>query len=201
MKKVCPRFKQFEGKLKEMDDRTAAAPAVEKKVSTLTDYLSGQEIQDIGAEANRQAVLKFLVETRGFAKEAIETDAPLSFEVKGTRYQSRVDVVVSAAGRRRLVIKCAPGSLGSREREAVSAARLLERRPIPLAAVSDGQTAVLLDTATGKKLAEGLDALPSAEELAARFQGVDPEPMPPERLERERLVFRTYDSMNVNVCP
>ena len=200
MKKVCHRFKQFEEKLKGMDEKAAAAPSVEKQASTLTDYLTGQEIADIGAEANRQALLRFLVEEKGYAKEDVETDVPIVFEVKGEPCRSRADVVVSAGGRRLMAIKCAAGSLGSREREAISAARLVDACRLPLAAVSDGQTAVVLDTKTGKTLSKGLDSIPSQAELASRFADVTLEPLPENKLERERLVFRTYDSMNVNVA-
>ena len=198
MKKVCPRFKQFEEKLKDLDAQKAGT-AVEKKVCTLVDYLSGREIQDIGAEANRQAVLKFLVEEKGYARDEIETDVPIAFEVKGEQCRSRADVVVSAGGRRLMVVKCAPGSLGSREREAVSAARLLEACRIPVAVVSDGKDAVVLDTRTGRKIGKGLEEIFSRSDLAERFRGMAPEPFPKEKLERERLVFRTYDSMNVNI--
>lgn len=199
MKNVCHRFKQFEEKLKRMDDK-GPVPSVEKQACTLTDYLTGQEIADIGAEANRQAVLKYLVEEKGYAREDIETDVPIAFEVKGEPCRSRADVVVSAGGRRLMAFKCAAGSLGSREREAVSAARLVDACRLPLAAVSDGQTAVVLDTRTGKTVSKGLDSIPSKTELASRFEAAILEPLPANKLERERLVFRTYDSMNVNVA-
>lgn len=200
MKNVCHRFKQFEEKLKALDEKAAAAPPVEKKIGTLTDFLTGREIADVGAEANRQAVLRFLVEEKGYAREDVETDVPIAFEVKGESCRSRADVVVSGLGRRLMVIKCAAGSLGSRERESISAARLLEPYQIPLAVASDGQTAVVLDTKTGKKISQGLDTILSKSELASRFEAVDLEPLPENKLERERLVFRTYDSMNVNVA-
>ncbi|MBI9082083.1 MAG: type I restriction enzyme HsdR N-terminal domain-containing protein [Desulfobacterales bacterium] len=199
MKNVCHRFKQFEEKLKSMDEK-GPAPSVEKQVCTLIDYLTGKEIADIGAEANRQAVLRFLVEEKGYAREDIETNVPIAFEVKGEPCRSRADVVVSAGGRRLIAIKCAAGSLGSREREAISAARLVDTCRLPLAVASDGQTAVVLDTRTGKKISKGIDSIPSKAELASRFADASLEPLPENKLERERLVFRTYDSMNVNVA-
>ena len=100
---------------------------------------------------------------------------------------------------RMIAIKCAAASLGSREREILAAARLLDEYQVPFAVVSDGKTAIVLDTAAGKKIGEGLHAIPSKEEALRMQDSLKHLPFPKERLEREKLIFRTYDSMNVNV--
>jgi hypothetical protein len=112
-----------------------------------------------------------------------------------------VDLVVSTDGGRTrfMVIKCAAGSLGSREREIVAAARLLDAYQIPRAVVSDGKTAVVLDTVAGKKIGDGLDAIPTRQEAADELKLLVLTPFPAERREREKLIFRTYDIENVNV--
>jgi hypothetical protein len=164
----------------------------------LTDYLSGQSIPAAGAEENRQTLLKYLVEEKGYAKGDLAIDVPIQVTAAGEVYDSTVDVVARVDGETVFVVKCAAGSLGSREREAVSAARLLEAAPVPLAVVSDGNTATLLDTDTGKALGSGLAAIP--DRLAARsYRRARPTvPLEEKRRERECLVFRSYDSMNVN---
>jgi hypothetical protein len=98
-----------------------------------------------------------------------------------------------------MVIKCSAGSLGSREREIVAAARLLDEYQIPCAVVSDGKTAVVLDTVTGKKIGDGLEAIPSKQEAIAKLKSFTPVGFPENRREREKLIFRTYDIENVNV--
>jgi hypothetical protein len=65
--------------------------------------------------------------------------------------------------------------------------------------VSDGKTAIVLDTVSGKKLGEGLNAFPSKDDLKERLNSLDLIPLPGKRLEKEKLVFRSYDIMNVNV--
>jgi hypothetical protein len=165
------------------------------------DNVTGKDIPNIGAEANRQAVVKYLLDAKGYSKGDIRRDAPIEITVAGENYRSQVDLVISVnSGQiRAMVIKCAAGSLGSREREALAAARLLEDYQIPYAVVSDGRTAVVLDTVSGKKVAEGMDAIPSKEAVLKRLQDAGPEEFPRERREREKLIFRTYDSQNVNV--
>jgi hypothetical protein len=90
--------------------------------------------------------------------------------------------------------------LGSREREVLAAARLLENYQIPLAVVSDGRTAVVLDTRTGRKISEGLKTLPNKAQALEKLASLQLLPYPAERLEREKLIFRTYDVENVNVA-
>jgi hypothetical protein len=165
----------------------------------ITDYITGQKIPNVGAEVNRQAVERFLVDAKGFKKQDIQVGVPIQMQIRDQRYRSQVDLVVVLDGRRMMVVKCAPGSLGSREREALSAARLLDVYQIPLALVSDGKSAILLDAISGQKVGEGMAAIPSRTDLLNQFKAVAFEPIAGERREREKLIFRSYDSMNVNV--
>lgn len=172
---------------------------INKPDQMITDYVTGRDVPDVGAEGNRQAVEKLLVTRKGYEKADVEVDVGITFTVAGEAYRSRVDLVVSVDGRRAMVIKCAAGSLGSREREVVAAARLLDACQIPFAAASDGVTAVVLDTFSGKKLGEGIDAIPSKADLGAYLKKNAPVPFPEKKRAREKLVFRTYDVENVNV--
>ena len=171
-----------------------------KPYTMITDYVTGREVPNVGAEQNRQAVEQFLVEQKGYQKEDIEVDTDISLTVAGEAYHSQMDLVVSVdSGSRFMVIKCVAGSLGSREREVVAAARLLDEYQIPCAIVSDGSTAIVLDTVSGKKSGEGLDAIPSKQQAVDRLKSYDFPEYPKDRREREKLIFRTYDIENVNV--
>jgi hypothetical protein len=110
-----------------------------------------------------------------------------------------VDLVVRIKGKRFMVLRCVPGSLVSRQRETLAAARLLDVYQIPFSVVTDGEDAQLLETATGNVLAQGMDAIPSKEEAVQRMKETKYEPFPQEKLEREKLIFRSYDEMNINV--
>lgn len=167
----------------------------------MKDYLTGQKIPDVGAEANRQAVERYLVETKGYRAVDIVVDAPLVIEVAGEPYRSRIDLLVMAGQPSRpfMAVKCAAGSLGSREREIVSAGRIFGEHQIPLAVVSDGRHAIILDTVSGRKIAEGMAAIPDRPEAFRQIARSAVVAYPRERLEREKLVFRSYDQLNVNV--
>ena len=167
----------------------------------ITDFTTGKEIPNVGAEENRQMVERYLVNDKGYSKEDIEVDVDIEMTVAGEPYRSQIDLVVSIDGgaTRFMAIKCAAASLGSREREILAAARLVGDAQIPLSVVSDGKTAIVLDTVSGRKLGEGLDAIPSKDLAREQLNGVDLQPFPETKREREGLIFRTYDSMNVNV--
>lgn len=170
---------------------------VQKPFEMIDDFATGRRIPDIGAEANRQALERHLVEEKGYAKEEIEIDIPITATVAGAPYRSKVDLAVRVGGRRVMVAKCAAGALGSREREVLAAARLLDDHQIPRAVASDGADAIVLDTPTGKRVGTGLSAVPDREAAAALAEA-EPIPFPEARREREQIIFRSFDLENVN---
>jgi hypothetical protein len=173
---------------------------------TLVDYITGETVPDVGAEANRQALERFLVERIGYLKSDIAVGLEVVLEVGERPYRSAVDLVVSVPRSDRdgdsvqiMAIKCAAGSLGSREREVLSAARLVNSAyQIPFAVASDGATAIVLDTLTGKNRGEGLEAIPSRQAAIGLLDTLLFQPLPADRREREKLIFRSYDSQNIN---
>ena len=179
--------------------KAASDVDIQKPFRFITDFVTGEKIPDVGAEANRQTVERVLIAEKGYTKKDVEVDAPLEVTIGNESYCSSVDLVVSVDSTRYMAIKCAPGSLGSREREIVSAARLLDEYQIPVSVVSDGKTAMVLDTVSGEKIGEGLDAIPSKKSLQETAKSLELQPLAEKRLEREKLIFRSYDSMNVNV--
>jgi len=168
-------------------------------MDTLVDYITGLPVADMGAVANRQQVARYLVTTGQIPKSAISVADPLTFEVDGVRHASYVDLAVRVDGRCVLVLKVAAGSIGSGEREAIAMARLADAdQIIPLAAVSDGRDAVVLDAVSGRRIGEGLGALPDWAALTA-VADQPRQTLPIDRLRRERLVYRTYAAANVHI--
>ena len=172
-----------------------------KPYSTLTDFITGREVPNIGAEENRQAIERYLVEKKGYAREDISVDVAIDLSIRGERYRSSADLIISADGGKTaaILVKCCAGSPASREREVLSAARLLKDYQIPIAIVSDAATAIILDTISGTKVGNGMEAIPSKAELLERLKSQRLEALPSGRREKEKLIFRTYDSDNVNV--
>ena len=103
-----------------MEDESAIR---EKKIMAIL----GQELDDgenLAAEA-RKAVEYLLLEKKGYAREEVRNQVVFEVILGQETAHSSVDFLVSIEGKKAMVIKCSSGSLSSRERQAVAAARLL----------------------------------------------------------------------------
>jgi len=170
-----------------------------KSYDMLVDYITGKTVPNIGVEEIRQVLERFLVEEKGYKKIDISVDVDVAIDIAGRVYKSQLDLVVSVDDRRIMVIKCAAGSLESREREVLSASRIVDIHQIPYAIASDGKTAVIYDTASGKKTGDTLSRIPSRQDAKEILSTLKPVEISEKRREKEKLIFRSYDSMNVNV--
>jgi hypothetical protein len=165
--------------------------------NVITDFVTGKPVLDVGCEANRQAVEKYLVQ-RGYARTDIAVDMEVSLTVAGEPYRTKLDLVVFVDSRAVMVIKCAAGSLGSREREVVYAARVMQDSPVPIAVASDGKTALVFDAIARKPIGQGLEAIPSPAAARSIIENTKDIFLPADRTEREKIIFRSYDIIDVN---
>jgi hypothetical protein len=83
----------------------------------IVDFITGKSVPNMGPEVNRQQVEQYIVEVKGYRREEVMVDAPIDLEIDGAVYRSAVDLVVQIENRPLIAVKCAAGSLGSRERE------------------------------------------------------------------------------------
>ncbi|ACV69713.1 type I restriction enzyme HsdR N-terminal domain-containing protein [Desulfohalobium retbaense] len=140
---------------------------------TLTDYLSGQEIEATTYEDIRQAIVRMLVEDKGYPASNLQTKVRIAFVVDGQEFEHWVDTVVSdPSGAPLAVVAFCAGDVTSYVRETVAAARLLPQGPAPLALITDTQSAMCVCVGDGSVVYEGgyhalphwqglLDLLPS----------------------------------------
>lgn len=163
---------------------------------TLRDYLTGEELPDTDDERYRQQLARILVEKRGYQPVEIQPRLTIDTVINGQVVSSVVEYTISLAGRRVLIIRYGPGSLVTRERPAIAAARILESKyRIPLAVVTNLRDAELLETKRGEVLATGMQAIPSREKLAAMMEDLEFESFPEEKArEWEARILNTYDA-------
>ena len=168
----------------------------EKKIFAIL----GQEEEDGAhlAAAARKMMHFLLLEKKGYGAEEVERNVVFTLTGPETAHSS-VDFLVTLAGKKAMVIKCSAGSLSSRERQAVAAARLLAVPPVPFAVVADPEHAEFLDTATGKVIGEGFGAVPVKEELLKLLAAIDAKPLAPERIEKEKRILLAFDAIRCSV--
>jgi hypothetical protein len=115
---------------------------------------------------------RLLVERLGYAKEELEPRLTIVTDYDH-HVVTTIELTVSIEGKRLFILRYGPGSLVTREKAALAAARILEPAyRIPLAIVTNGRDAELLETEHGKVLATGMDCIPTraqAEQLRKEY--------------------------------
>ena len=164
-----------------------------------TDYISGKSVVDTDDERYRRKLARFMVEEKGYSKSDLESLSTIETLFSGQFVVSRIDLVVSLNKKRFMIIRYGPGSLVTRERPAIAAARVLDpTHQIPLAVVTNGEDAEVLDTFTGKAVGMGLEAIPDKDKALKLVKTLDFLPFPEgKKREREMRILNTFD---VEVC-
>lgn len=124
------------------------------------DYITGQVIEDTHDERYRQNVARILVEDRGYKKTEIVPRIPVPVKAGDKQARIILDFAVRLAGRYHMIIQYGPGSLITRHRPALALSRILADYQIPVAVVTNGEDADILNGRTGETTGKGLDALP-----------------------------------------
>lgn len=153
----------------------------------------GAGCQDEGDEPERLA--HFLMAEKGVPAAALQRRLTITTEFNGEMVISKITLVVLVRGQRTMMLRYAPGSIVTRERAAVAAARLLDGQyQIPLVVVTNGVEAVLLDTYKGRKLGEELAQLPTYQELEQQFSSLVFAPFTDaKKREREMRILNAFD--------
>jgi len=104
-------------------------------------------------------------------------------------------LTVRIKGRRLFILRYGPGSLVTRETAAVAAARILDPEyRIPLAIVTNGRDAELLETAQGKVLATGMACIPDRHRAEAMLDEFVFEPfIDPGRRDKALRILNVFD--------
>ena len=97
-------------------------------------------------------------------------------------------------------VKFGPGSLVSRERSTLAAARLLENHVIPFAVVTNGQDAELLETRYGKVISQGLDGIPTKVDAQKLMASLEVEQLSAERLTKEKRILYAFEVLAEREC-
>jgi hypothetical protein len=166
----------------------------EQKILSILDQ-EIREGEEMAAEATKMVEF-LLLDKKGYQAKDVQKRQTFRVELSGEQAFSSVDFVVTVDGKKAMVIKCAAGSLASRERQAVAAARVISSPPVPIAVVADPVGAEVLDVMTGKVIGEGFGAIPIKEEMRRMLSGRgEAKPLSPDRLEKEKRILLAFDAI------
>ncbi|THB80423.1 MAG: adenosine deaminase [Desulfobacteraceae bacterium] len=164
-----------------------------------TDFLTGETIADSHDERYRQKIAKLLVHECGFDRSMIDKATPLIIHVGGRKSSIKVDFLVRVGGRISMVIKYNPGSIVTRRQTCLALSRIIAPYQIPVAVMTNGEDAEIIDGNTGEVTANGLARMPGSESLDAIASAHPFEPLPDKTVE---LASRIVQACEVDgACP
>jgi hypothetical protein len=164
-----------------------------------TDYVTGEALPDTDDERYRQKLARFLVEEKGYARDDLEMRHKIETLFAGQFVVSKIDVVICLEGKRVMLLRYGPGSLVTRERPAIAAARVLfEEQLVPLAVVTNGEDAEVVDVRTKEVFARGLEGIPDRAAAVAMMKELDFSPLlDASKREGELRILNAFD---IEIC-
>jgi hypothetical protein len=159
----------------------------------LTDFITGETLQDTHDERYRQKLARLLAEEKGYSKDEIIPRSDLTVAAGEHRAVIKVDFNIILSEKICMIIKYGPGSLVTRQRPTLAASRLLAPYQIPVAVITNGEDADIMDGGTGKIIGSGLSAIPSKTELIQRIEQAGFEAIPAKRAEMESRIVYAFE--------
>ncbi|MCP4671228.1 MAG: type I restriction enzyme HsdR N-terminal domain-containing protein [Desulfobacula sp.] len=123
-------------------------------------FLTGSVLTDTLDERYRQTIAKQLVLRGGFKKTEISSSVDLEVLAGERRAFLKVDFLIKYQKKIVALIKYSPGSLVTRRLSTIGLSRIIKPYQIPLAVITNGEDAEVLDGSSGKVIAAGLKNLP-----------------------------------------
>jgi len=159
----------------------------------LTDYLTGRVLDDTHDERYRQKLARLLVEKCGFAKEDLTPRFKLKVSARGRQAIIPIDFLITLSGKVGMLIKYGPGSLVTRHNPVIAAARIICPYLIPVAVVTNGEDAHILNSNLGDVTAKGLESIPSKENLLRLIENCDFQPVSAKRVEMANRIIYAFE--------
>jgi hypothetical protein len=159
----------------------------------LEDTVTGEIIEDTHDERYRQKVASLLIHRKGYLRDDIEPRRQLLVQAGDKRAVVRVDFVIHLENRISMIIKYGPGSLVTRHRPLLAASRILAPYQIPVAVITNGEGAEILDGPSAKILGRGLESIPSKTELGNIATVFEFSRVPTARAELESRILYCFE--------
>ena len=135
----------------------------------LDDLITGEKLNDTLDERYRQKIAQLLIGPKGYSKTDITPRREMMITAGDSKAILKMDFVINIAGRIGMIIKFGPGSIVTRRRPLLAASRIIAPYQIPLAVVTNGEDAEILDGSSGSVISTGLESIPSRSTLQERM--------------------------------
>ena len=169
------------------------------------DIITGETIVDTHDERYRQKIARLLIKHKGYQKKDIKPRHDLLVKAGENRAVIKIDFLVNLEGRICMILKFGPGSIVTRRRPLLAASRILVPYQIPIAVVTNGEDAEVLEGASGRVISRGLETIPNKEQLIDIAAADLFSQIPSDRAEMESRILYCYEvdgscPCDENVC-
>jgi len=143
----------------------------------LDDFLTGDRLPDTHDERYRQKIAKSIVISRQFKKQDVQANIPITIEAGNRKAILKVDFLVKFNGKTVVLIKYSPGSLVTRRLSTLALSRIVESYQIPIAIITNGEDAEIIDGISGKVISNGLENLPHKKKIQENYSSFSFDPI------------------------
>jgi hypothetical protein len=158
-----------------------------------TDFITGETIIDTHDERYRQKIARLLINHKGYQKNDIKPRKDLLVQAGENKAVIKIDFLINLADKICMIIKFGPGSIVTRCRPLLAASRILAPYQIPIAVVTNGEDAEVLEGASGRVISRGLESIPGREKLADICCAYHFSRIPTERAEMESRILYCFE--------
>ena len=159
----------------------------------LTDFITGETLKDTHDERYRQKIARLLIRQLGYLKTDIEPRKTLVVGADDKKAVLKIDFTITLAGKTRMVLNYGPGSLVTRRRTVLAVSRLIVPYQVPVAVITNGQDAEIVNGASGEVTASGLDSIPSKADLTRMTASETFAPISDQQAEMESRILYCYE--------
>jgi len=159
----------------------------------LTDFITGDTLKDTHDERYRQKIARLLTGQLGYLKADIEPRRALIARADSKKAVLKIDFTITLEGKMCMVLKYGPGSLVTRRRAVLAVSRLIAPYQVPVAVITNGQDAEIINGTSGVVTASGLESIPSKADLTAMAAGETFAPISDKQAEMESRILYCYE--------
>ncbi len=162
----------------------------------MLDFCDKNDCSD--EERIKQKILSLLIEQKRYSRDDIIVDKQFDIIVDNKVHKSSVDILIKLQEVMLMIIRCARGSLVTREREVLSCARIHDSYLIPFSVVTNGEDAQIIDSVSGEIVGHGLDSIPAKPDALEILKKIKLYKLAHDRIEKEKRIFLAFDALK---CP
>ena len=159
----------------------------------LTDYITGETLKDTHDERYRQKIARRLVDKLEYVKEDIEPRKTIVAKADEKKAILKIDFAITLAGKTCMVLKYGPGSLVTRRRSVLAISRLIVPYQVPVAVITNGRDAEIINGTSGEVIASGLESIPPKSDLTIMAASEAFAPISDQQAEMESRILYCYE--------